>query len=93
MTTLNANGMPAIAMWLQCVLVSLFILLVSFGGDTASAFYNKLTLMANVSMTLPYLFLALAFPFFKARQDLERPFVLFKTKASTPSRRVLWCWW
>ncbi len=39
--------------------------------------------MANVSMTLPYLFLALAFPFFKARQDLERPFVLFKTKAST----------
>ncbi|MDI5823455.1 hypothetical protein MJI95_37355, partial [Salmonella enterica subsp. enterica serovar Kentucky] len=42
------------------------------------AFYNKLTLMANVSMTLPYLFLALAFPFFKARQDLERPFVLFK---------------
>ncbi|EJI2359231.1 glutamate/gamma-aminobutyrate family transporter YjeM [Salmonella enterica] len=83
MTTLNANGMPATAMWLQCVLVSLFILLVSFGGDTASAFYNKLTLMANVSMTLPYLFLALAFPFFKARQDLERPFVLFKTKAST----------
>lgn len=83
MTKLNANGMPATAMWLQCVLVSLFILLVSFGGDTASAFYNKLTLMANVSMTLPYLFLALAFPFFKARQDLERPFVLFKTKAST----------
>ncbi|ECY9616968.1 glutamate/gamma-aminobutyrate family transporter YjeM, partial [Salmonella enterica subsp. enterica serovar Stanley] len=39
MTTLNANGMPATAMWLQCVLVSLFILLVSFGGDTASAFY------------------------------------------------------
>ena len=70
-------------MWMQCALVSLFILLVSFGGDTASAFYNKLTLMANVSMTLPYLFLALAFPFFKARADLERPFVIFKTRLST----------
>ncbi|MDU5729334.1 MAG: glutamate/gamma-aminobutyrate family transporter YjeM [Citrobacter freundii] len=68
---------------LQCLLVSLFILLVSFGGDTASAFYNKLTLMANVSMTLPYLFLALAFPFFKARPGLERPFVVFKTRAAT----------
>lgn len=56
MTKLNAVGMPTTAMWLQCLLVSLFILLVSFGGDTASAFYNKLTLMANVSMTLPYLF-------------------------------------
>lgn len=83
MTRLNENGMPSTAMWMQCALVSLFILLVSFGGDTASAFYNKLTLMANVSMTLPYLFLALAFPFFKAKMDLERPFVMFKTKAST----------
>ena len=70
-------------MWMQCALVCLFILLVSFGGDTASAFYNKLTLMANVSMTLPYLFLALAFPFFKARQGLDRPFVIFKSRIST----------
>ncbi|POP46610.1 glutamate/gamma-aminobutyrate family transporter YjeM [Superficieibacter electus] len=83
MTRLNPHGMPATAMWMQCVLVSLFILLVSFGGDTASAFYNKLTLMANVSMTLPYLFLALAFPFFKARQGLDRPFVIFKSRFST----------
>ncbi|KZR29850.1 glutamate/gamma-aminobutyrate family transporter YjeM [Klebsiella aerogenes] len=83
MTKVNANGMPANAMWLQCLLVSLFILLVSFGGDTASAFYNKLTLMANVSMTLPYLFLAIAFPFFKAKADLARPFVMFKSRIST----------
>ncbi|HFZ8994510.1 TPA: glutamate/gamma-aminobutyrate family transporter YjeM [Citrobacter freundii] len=83
MTRLNAVGMPTTAMWLQCLLVSLFILLVSFGGDTASAFYNKLTLMSNVSMTLPYLFLAIAFPFFKFREGLERPFVIFKTRAAT----------
>ncbi len=83
MSKVNANGMPANAMWLQCLLVSLFILLVSFGGDTASAFYNKLTLMANVSMTLPYLFLAIAFPFFKAKADLDRPFVMFKSRIST----------
>ena len=82
MTRLNAMGMPSIAMWMQCGLVTVFILLVSFGGGTASAFFNKLTLMANVSMTLPYLFLALAFPFFKARQDLDRPFVIFKTRMS-----------
>lgn len=83
MTQLNTAGMPANAMWMQCLLVCVFILLVSFGGDTASAFYNKLTLMANVSMTLPYLFLTLAFPFFKAKQGLERPFVIFKTRTST----------
>ena len=83
MTQVNTTGMPANAMWIQCLLVCVFILLVSFGGDTASAFYNKLTLMANVSMTLPYLFLTLAFPFFKAKQGLERPFVIFNTRATT----------
>ncbi|MCS2156640.1 glutamate/gamma-aminobutyrate family transporter YjeM [Scandinavium sp. H11S7] len=82
MTRLNAVGMPGNAMWMQCLLVCLFILLVSFGGDTASAFYNKLTLMANVSMTLPYLFLTIAFPFFKAKAGLDRPFVIFKSRLS-----------
>lgn len=85
MTKLNAVGMPTTAMWLQCLLVSLFILLVSFGGDTASAFYNKLTLMANVSMTLPYLFLALAFPFFKARTGWKDRLLSLK-----PERRRYW---
>ncbi|MGL4723732.1 MAG: glutamate/gamma-aminobutyrate family transporter YjeM [Scandinavium sp.] len=83
MTRSNAQEMPGNAMWLQCLLVSLFILLVSFGGETASAFYNKLTLMANVSLTLPYLFLALAFPWFKLREDLDRPFVIFKSRSTT----------
>lgn len=83
MARLNKSGMPETAMWLQCLLVSLIILLVSFGGGTASAFYNKVTLMANVSMTLPYLFLALAFPFFKAKTDLHRPFVIFKSRGTT----------
>lgn len=39
--------------------------------------------MANVSMTLPYLFLTIAFPFFKAKAHLDRPFVIFKNRQST----------
>ena len=39
--------------------------------------------MANVSMTLPYLFLTIAFPFFKAKTHLDRPFVIFKNRSST----------
>ncbi|WP_099223366.1 glutamate/gamma-aminobutyrate family transporter YjeM [Listeria costaricensis] len=80
LTKINKAGMPETAMWIQCLLVCLIVFLVSFGGSTASAFYNKLTLMANVSMTLPYVFLGLAFPFFKNREGLERPFVAFKSK-------------
>ncbi|MHC5251256.1 glutamate/gamma-aminobutyrate family transporter YjeM [Listeria kieliensis] len=81
-TKINKAGMPEFAMWIQCFIVVVIILIASFGGSNASAFYNKLTLMANVSMTLPYLFLSFAFPFFKKREGLERPFVAYKTKWS-----------
>ncbi|KMT58873.1 inner membrane transporter YjeM [Listeria fleischmannii 1991] len=83
MSKINKFGMPEFAMWMQCLLVVIIVLIVSFGGKSASAFYNTLTLMANVSMTLPYVFLAFAFPFFKNREGLERPFVVYKTKAIT----------
>ena len=36
--------------------------------------------MANVSTCFPYLFLIGAFPFFKAKKDLDRPFVAFKNR-------------
>lgn len=39
--------------------------------------------MANVSMTLPYLLLIIAFPFFKSKAHLDRPFVIFKYRQST----------
>ncbi len=69
MTRLNAMGMPSIAMWMRCGLVALPFCWFRLVAVCTSAFSNKLTLMANVSMTLlPYLFLALAFPFFKARR-------------------------
>lgn len=77
---LNTYGMPANAMWLQAGVVSVLIALTSFGGKSAVSFYNVLTLMDNLSSTLPYLFLVTAFPFFKANTTLERPFVFYKRK-------------
>ena len=83
LTKLNKAGMPANAMWLQVTVVSIIIFLVAFGGSAAQRFYTILTDMANVSTCFPYLFLVGAFPFFKKRTDIERPFVVFKNKALT----------
>lgn len=76
------DGMPKNAMWLQCIIVVLFIMGVTFGGDKAEAFFLKITLMTNVAMTIPYLLIALAFPKFKRNKDIEKPFVIFKTDLS-----------
>lgn len=78
----NKNGMPEKAMWVQAAIVGLLIAIISFGGKGAAEFFNVLTLMANVATTLPYLFLVTAFPFFKKKTDLKRPYVFFKSKLS-----------
>ncbi|PWG00888.1 glutamate/gamma-aminobutyrate family transporter YjeM [Levilactobacillus bambusae] len=85
MTTINKNGVPAYAMWLQAVVVVIIIFFISFGGSNAQGFYQILTDMGNISTSTPYLFLVGAFPFFKRRQDLERPFVFYKTRGLTNS--------
>ena len=76
------DGMPKNAMWVQCIAVIVMILLVSFGGDTAAKFFNKLVLMTNVAMTLPYMFISGAFYAFKKNQDIKKPFEIFKTNRS-----------
>ncbi|MGX7059956.1 glutamate/gamma-aminobutyrate family transporter YjeM [Vagococcus humatus] len=83
LTKLNENGMPQVAMWVQAGMVVVIIALVSFGGKGAQEFYNVLTLMTNVAMTLPYLFLAAAFPAFKKKDNLDHSFEIFKTEKST----------
>ena len=83
-TRLNDKGMPANAMWLQALVVSLIMLFVAFGGKAATQFYTILTDMMNVSSSAPYLFLIAAFPFFKQKPNLDRPFVFYKNK------KVVW---
>ncbi|KRL84226.1 glutamate/gamma-aminobutyrate family transporter YjeM [Ligilactobacillus apodemi] len=83
MTKLNRAGMPAFSMWLQAGIVCVFIFLVAFGGSAAQKFYTILTDMANVSTSCPYLFLIGAFPFFKKKKDIERPFEVYKSQLWT----------
>ena len=79
LTRLDAKEMPIHAMIIQGIIVSLLILLVSFGGDNASAFFNKLVTMTNVAMTIPYMFLSIAFIFFKKKSSIQKPFEIYKS--------------
>lgn len=74
----NKHGMPARAMWIQAAIVSIIILFISFGGNAASQFYTILMDMMNVSSSAPYLFLIAAYPFFKMKKGLDRPFVFIE---------------
>ena len=73
------NNMPIYAMYVQSIIVIVLILIVAFGGDNASAFFNKLVIMTNVAMTIPYMFLSIAFPFFKKKDNIQKPFEIYKS--------------
>lgn len=74
------NGMPIVAMWVQAAIVIAIILFVSFGGNGAKEFFEVLVSMTNVSMTIPYMFLALAFLGFKKKEEIQKPFEIYKSK-------------
>ncbi len=82
-TVLNENNMPVNAMWVQCIVVVIFILVASFGGESANKFFSYLILMGNVAMTIPYMFLSGAFPAFKKKKHIEKPFVMYKSYKSS----------
>ncbi|QBO37021.1 glutamate/gamma-aminobutyrate family transporter YjeM [Periweissella cryptocerci] len=83
MVKLNKAEVPSFSIWIQATVVSIFIIAVSFGGDSASTLYQVLTNMGNVSSTLPYVFLVIAFPMFKRLKNVDRPFVAYKSMAVT----------
>ncbi|MGL4373410.1 MAG: glutamate/gamma-aminobutyrate family transporter YjeM, partial [Turicibacter sp.] len=72
------NDMPINAMKVQTVIAVVLILSVSFGGEAASEFFDKLVLMTNVAMTIPYLFISFAFISFKRKTEIHKPFVIYK---------------
>lgn len=78
----NSHRIYHNAMWIQCICVSGFILLVSFGGEHINDLYNQLTLMTNISRSLPYLLVALSFPAFKRGKTDHTSFSVLKSKKS-----------
>ncbi|MGX6961955.1 glutamate/gamma-aminobutyrate family transporter YjeM [Vagococcus xieshaowenii] len=79
--TKTVNGLPTYAMKIQGAIVIVIIALVSFGGDSAAKFFEILTAMTNVSMTIPYIFIALAFMGFKNKDSIKKPFEMYKSKS------------
>lgn len=83
------DGIPVNAMKIQGVIVCAMILAVSFGGDAMAEFFAKLVLMTNVAMTLPYMFISAAFIGFKNKEEIVKPFVIYKNKTGAKIAAVI----
>lgn len=83
MAVIDKSGMPINAMKIQTIIVGIMVLVISMGGKNAQAFFEMLVLMTNVAMTIPYLFLAVAFISFKNRKEIAKPFEIYKNHTVT----------
>lgn len=89
--TEQKNGIYTKPMIYQAICVIVIIFVVSFGGKSAQQFFQVLVSMTNVSMTLPYFFIAYSFLAFKRDDKIERPFVKFKTYQSAKVAVAVTC--
>jgi len=80
MAIIDKNDMPINAMAIQTAIVAVMVLFISMGGKNAKAFFGMLVLATNVAMTLPYLFLSIAYVSFRKREYIEKPFLVMKNK-------------
>ena len=78
---IDENGMPGNAMLVQTVIVAVMVFAIAMGGKNAKAFFEMLVLMTNVAMTIPYLFLSIAFISFKKKDEILKPFEVYKNKS------------
>lgn len=79
------DGLPKRAMLVQCGIVIVLILLnllLSLANESlANVFFESLMNIMNISITLPYLFIIIAYYFFKKNESIPKPFVIFKSKS------------
>jgi len=80
MSEIDKNDMPINAMAIQTATVAVMVLFISMGGKSAKAFFGMLVLATNVAMTLPYLFLSIAYISFRKKDSIEKPFLVLKNK-------------
>ncbi|MDR2977667.1 MAG: glutamate/gamma-aminobutyrate family transporter YjeM [Streptococcaceae bacterium] len=80
LSKISKDGLPKFAMFIQLIIVTIIIVLkyiTQQGG--ATQFYQILTYMANVSMTLPYILIVIAYWYFKKNTLIEKPIEYFKS--------------
>ena len=88
-TMVDKNGMPVNAMLVQSIIVGVMVLAIAMGGKNAKAFFEMLVLMTNVAMTIPYLFLSIAFISFKKKDEIAKPFEVYKNKTLAVAMAVI----
>lgn len=77
----NKKGTLILPVLVQGIGLGLFVLVISFSQKTIGGFYNQLTLMTNISRSIPYLLVALSYPAFKRLYPVNKDLTVVNKKS------------
>lgn len=67
------------AMYSQSAIMIVIIVIVALTGGIGGKFFNNITMMMNTAMTLPFVFISIAYIYFKKNESIKKPFIVFKS--------------
>lgn len=85
----DEQGISHKAVLYQGIALSIFVLLISLSQHYVANLYNQLTLMTNISRSIPYLLVALAYPAFRKLYHQEELHSMIRTKRGVYTCSIL----
>ncbi len=81
LTKKREDGTLVNALWVQCGILSVLIVVPLIGLNSIDAFFNMLTTLSGLCLAIPYIVLAAAYLVFRLKGNVP-PFVMLKSKAA-----------
>ncbi|MBU3170568.1 amino acid permease [Clostridium estertheticum] len=81
LTKKREDGTLVNALWVQCVILLVLIIVPLAGLNNIDKFFNLLTTLSALSLAIPYIVLAAAYLTFRLKGNVP-PFVMLKSKAA-----------
>ena len=81
LTKKREDGTLVNALWVQCVILLVLIIVPLAGLNNIDKFFNLLTTLSALSLAIPYIVLAAAYLVFRLKGNVP-PFVMLKSKAA-----------
>ena len=81
LTKKRTDGTMVNALWVQCGVLLVLIIVPLVGLNSIDNFFNLLTTLSALSLAIPYIILAVAYLTFRFKGNVP-PFVMLKSKAA-----------
>lgn len=88
LTKKSEDGTLKNALWIQCIIVIIMIILPSLGSESIDKYFTLITNLSSLSLILPYIILAAAYLVYRMKGN-KAPYTMFKSNSLAIAMAIL----